>query len=295
MTRRGIVIINATYTAPAVLDQVRRLEEEFSARGIELKCVRNNSLPVWLKEGEVRRNLPACDFVLYLDKDKHIARMLERTGLRLFNSAAAIEVCDDKLLTAIALSGKGIPMPDTISSPLCYRGEYQPQFLDSVAERLGFPVVVKECFGSLGKQVYLAQNMVELREYQQKLKALPHLYQRFVKSSAGQDARLILVGGKTVAAMRRVSNGDFRSNIELGGHGEAFEPPQAFRELAERAASLLALDYCGVDLLFGENGEALLCEVNSNAFFRGIETVSGINVGARYAEHVIDCIYGNDH
>lgn len=287
MSKKGIVIINATYTAPAVIGQVERLGAEFAARGAELICVKNSSLPVWLEEGKVRCELPPCDFVLYLDKDKHIARMLEAVGLRLFNSAAAIELCDDKLLTMIALAGRGIPMPDTISSPLCYRGDYQSGFPDAVAAKLGFPVVIKECFGSLGRQVYLAQNMEELREYQKRLKALPHLYQKFIASSCGKDVRLIVVGGRVIAAMRRVSENDFRSNIELGGRAETFEPPQTFVELAERAARTLALDYCGVDLLFGPEGQPLLCEVNSNAFFRGIEAVSGVNVGGAYADYVL--------
>ena len=287
MSKKGIVIINATYTAPTVIGQVERLSAEFAARGAELVCIRNSSLPVWLEEGGVRCDLPPCDFVLYLDKDKHIARMLEAAGLRLFNSAAAIELCDDKLLTMIALADRGIPMPDTISSPLCYRGEYQPGFLDAVAAKLGFPVVIKECFGSLGRQVYLAQNMEELRGFQKRLKALPHLYQKFIASSCGKDARLIVVGGKVVAAMQRVSEEDFRSNIELGGRAEAFEPPRAFIELAETSAQMLGLDYCGVDLLFGSEGQPLLCEVNSNAFFRGIESVSGVNVGGAYADYVL--------
>ena len=88
--------------------------------------------------------------------------------------------------------------------------------------------------------------------------------------------------------MKRSSETDFRSNIELGGVGEAFELPEPFKAVAERAASALGLDYCGLDLLFGDDGSPILCEVNSNAFFAGIERVTGVNIAGRYAEHIIE-------
>ena len=43
-----------------------------------------------------------------LDKDKYISLMLEKAGLRLFNSSLAIELCDDKMLTHIILAKNGI-------------------------------------------------------------------------------------------------------------------------------------------------------------------------------------------
>ena len=54
----------------------------------------------------------------------------------------------------------------------------------------------------------------------------------------------------------------------------------------EPAAASLGLDYAGVDIL-EENGKLFLCEVNSNAFFSGIERATGKNVAAMYAEHIV--------
>ncbi|MDE6667605.1 MAG: RimK family alpha-L-glutamate ligase, partial [Clostridia bacterium] len=50
-------------------------------------------------------------------------------------------------------------------------------------------------------------------------------------------------------------------------------------------------DYCGIDVLYGENGGYLVCEVNSNAFFGGIERVTGVNVARLYAEYICSKIY----
>ena len=86
---------------------------------------------------------------------------------------------------------------------------------------------------------------------------------------------------------RRAKEGEFRSNIELGGKGFPVRLTDGFREAAERAAKTLGLDYCGVDLL-DSDGRPVLCEVNSNAFFEGIEQVTGVNVAAAYARHIAE-------
>ncbi|MBQ4094280.1 MAG: RimK family alpha-L-glutamate ligase, partial [Oscillospiraceae bacterium] len=54
------------------------------------------------------------DFVLFWDKDVRLARELERQGHRLFNSAAAIEACDDKSRTHTLMQKAGIRCPETV-------------------------------------------------------------------------------------------------------------------------------------------------------------------------------------
>ena len=119
----------------------------------------------------------------------------------------------------------------------------------------------------------------------------PHLFQKFVSSSAGRDLRVIVIGGVVFAAMRRTSAGDFRSNLELGGRGEPLSPDARAAALCESVARRLGLDYCGVDLLFAEDGYTV-CEVNSNAFFGGMERITGKNVAGAYAEYIIREVYG---
>ena len=94
--------------------------------------------------------------------------------------------------------------------------------------------------------------------------------------------------------MQRKSETDFRSNAELGGKGYAYTPNAEFIAVAEKVAEILNLDYMGIDLLFGENGEPIVCEVNSNAFFGVMEQVSGVNVAKKYAEYIIKTVYGKE-
>lgn len=282
---KGVIITNGYANTEGIAYQVKRLIEEFSAFGVEVENVKTNTLIAYISGGKVECNITA-DFIIYLDKDVHVASMLEKAGYRLFNTREAIEVCDDKIKTHIALSGCGVNMPDTISSPLMYR-EAEDEFYLSV-ERLGYPMVVKEAHGSLGGQVWLVNNRQELIALRQKLKMKPHLYQKFIESSKGKDCRVIVVGGKVVAYYMRESTSDFRSNIELGGTGKKVDLPIEYVNVAEKVSKILGLDYCGVDLLIGR--EPIVCEVNSNAFFTGAEKVTGVNVAKRYAEYILEQI-----
>lgn len=285
----GLILINAYADMHALSSQARRLQEELTARGVPTHVRRNGDIPVSIAgDGTPQVDTGDYAFCIYLDKDKYTSRLLEQSGLRLYNPHRGIQICDDKMDTFLHLTGKGIPMPRTVPAPLCYYPGIPPreEFLDGVAATLGLPLVVKECYGSLGAQVYLARTREELTAIDARLQGRQHLYQEYVAHSAGRDIRAIVIGGRVTAAMQRVSATDFRSNIELGGVGSPIHLPAEAAALCERAAALLELDYCGVDILYGPHG-FLLCEVNSNAFFEGIEAVTGCNVAGAYADHIL--------
>ncbi|MBQ8323266.1 MAG: RimK family alpha-L-glutamate ligase [Clostridia bacterium] len=293
--KKALILINAYLKLRSQFSQAERIREELSVLGVRADIRRNDGFFALIENAKVKENLPEkYDFCVYLDKDKYLSEMLEKTGLRLFNRHAAIRDCDDKMQTYIALSGHGVKMPKTLSGLLCYeptepvRGET----VGRIERQLSYPIVVKECFGSLGKGVYMAKNESELLSLAEKLKCRPHLFQETVKTSVGKDVRVIVVGGKVLCAMLRKSETDFRSNIELGGTGSKYEPSGEMRAVCEKVASLLKLDYCGIDILLGENDEPIVCEVNSNAFFGGIEATAGVNVAGAYAEHIYKSVYG---
>ena len=288
--KRGIILINAYTKSEHELNQPLRLREELAALGVNAEIVRNR-FPAFLNgEGEVSLSDPP-DFCVYLDKDKYTGEMLEKRGVRLFNPIGAIADCDDKMRTYLALGGFGIPMPKTFAAPLCYYPDEPYGGLELVERELGYPIVVKECYGSLGKGVSLARDRAELSSLAERLKCRPHLFQEFIEESRGRDVRVIVVGGKAIGSMLRISDCDFRSNAELGGKGVPYGLSEEGRLLCEKIARILRLDYCGIDLLFGKEG-FLLCEVNSNAFFGTFERVTGVNAARAYAEHIFKIIYG---
>lgn len=285
---KGVILTNAYKDIPQTRSQCVRLKEELEKLHVSIDIMRNNFFAANITSGgEIASKLSGYDFCIYLDKDKYISYMLEKAGIRLFNSARAIELCDDKMTTALALSNSGIPMPKTLPGLLCYDEDapLNEQALRIVEEELGYPVIVKSSFGSMGTGVFKAENFEQLKGAASALKMQPHLFQQYIAESAGRDIRVIVIGGKAVAAMERISGRDFRSNIAIGGRGLKIDMPVQVKEMAEKAAALLNLDYCGADILFGKEG-FYLCEVNSNAFFDGIEAATGVNIAKLYANHI---------
>ena len=291
--RKALCIINGYAKSEASLHYYSRMKDELAKLDFELQLKTNQELLTYINEnGDITNKIKGqYEFCLYLDKDGYISKMLEISGLRLFNSSRAIYLCDDKMLTHIFLANKGIKMPKTYSAPLNYSLSNDPLFLGNIEQELTFPIIAKRNYGSLGKGVFMLNNHEELLDFENKYKSEPHIYQEFIDSSFGFDYRMIVVGGKFIAGMKRYNdNGDFRSNIAQGGKSKIEKIGEAYISLAEKAAKELGLDYCGIDLLQGKNGEPILCEVNSNAFLDGIERTTGINVAKAYAKHIVDSL-----
>lgn len=282
-----IIVVNAYIRNKSQLAQAQRIAEELTLLGADCKIIKN----INLAEIQLGKILAVkADLCVFLDKDKATARLLEKSGVKLYNCAEAMEICDDKMLTHIALANCGINMPTTLSGALCYvqDGEIDGGYLRFVADRLGFPLVVKECYGSFGEQVYLVKDLNQLRTTVNAIKSKPYLFQKFIGESAGRDMRVIVIGGKVACGMLRQSAVDFRSNVQHGGQAAAVRVPDDIAGLCEKVARIIGLDYCGIDVLLG--GAPAICEVNSNAMFAAMERTTGVNVARLYAEHIVDCV-----
>ncbi len=229
------------------------------------------------------------DPVLFWDKDIILAKALENQGHRLFNSSEAIATCDDKTLMAVKLAGKCIKIPRTIIAPMTYSGigYTNIDFSTRVVDELGFPMIVKEAFGSFGKQVYMCNTYDELIAIINNSGDNRLLFQEYIKASSGRDIRMQVVGKEVVASMYRYSvTGDFRANISNGGHMKPYTPNQQEISLALEVTDALGLDFAGIDILFGDDDTPILCEANSNAHFKNIDDCTSSDVAYKIVEHI---------
>ena len=274
--------------------KIKRYKEEFSKLGISLDVFVNDGTLAMIKDNELSINLPKCDFIIYLDKDIYLARILEKSGYRLFNKADFIKLCDDKALTNIACASRGIKMPDTITGPLFYSQELKEEnfkFLDDVIAKLGLPLILKRVYGSLGLGVYLIKTKEELIEAYKEHCRAPILFQKYVGSSYGVSARVIIIDKKVIGGFIRYNKTDFRSNFGDNASSRPLKEGDKCFKLASYIAKELDIEYAGIDFMFLESGEPILCEINSNAFFEEFEKVTGINVAKEYALMIKRKIY----
>lgn len=280
------LVMNAFLRTDSFIRLEAALQEASKKLGLAIQTRLNDQ---FIQEAAIK-NCPSR--VLFFDKDLRLAQRMEAAGLRLFNSKQAIEDCDDKTISYLLLNQAGIAQPKTLLCPASFPsiGYGNFGFLQEVADNLGFPLVVKEGLGSFGKQVYLVHSMDELHRQTAKADGKPLLFQRFIQESAGEDLRLYVVQGRTIAAIKRRNlEGDFRANLGRGGQAMAHAFSQEEAALAEAACAALGADFAGVDLLVSREGP-LVCEVNSNAHFLGLREATGINPAEEIMKMIRDSI-----
>ena len=284
----GIIIVNQTIGHNQY--KIERFKTEFEKKGVSLEVFVNDGTLAEIKNNEIKINLPAANFVLYLDKDIYLARLLEKAGYRLFNKADFIKLCDDKMLTFIACANEGIRTPRTIAGPLVYTDlqESNFAFLDKVIDEIGLPMVVKRVYGSLGEGVYLVETRDELFKLYSEIARNPIIFQEYVKTSYGKSIRVLIIDGKVFGSFIRRNKYDFRSNFGEEASSKVLENPAKYEGFAQEIADKLHIEYAGIDLLVYEDENPILCEINSNAFFEEFEKVTRLNVASAYADMIIN-------
>ena len=172
-------------------------------------------------------------------------------------SLKSYQVTNHKFLTSQLLSNEGVP---GIISTLFI----SPKYSDLAIKETGYPVVMKLLSGFAGKGVVLIKDKGQMSSV---LDAV-HLFeefistQKFVKSKKpGVDIRCYIIG-KYVLAVKRVSKkGDWRSNLSRGGTAQLVNLTPEMLDTARRAADLLNMDICAVDLM-ESNGKWVIIEAN---------------------------------
>jgi ribosomal protein S6--L-glutamate ligase len=195
-------------------------------------------------------------------------------GVQVLNPPAAVETCVDKYLATARLAAAGLRVPPTV---VCQQADAA---LEAFAD-LGGDVVVKPLFGSEGRgMIRLTDEEMAWRTFRtlERLQAVLYL-QHFVPHP-GWDLRLFVLDGRVLAAMRRRSGGDWRTNVAQGGTAEPVTVAPAEAELAVRAAAAVGAPVAGVDLLPGTDGAWYVLEVNAVPGWRALAPVSGVDVAA---------------
>lgn len=211
-----------------------------------------------------------------------VLRQFEMMGVRTPNPSDAILRARDKLRAHQLLAAKGIDMPVTVFGD-------NPDDTGDLLSMLGPPShVVKLSEGSQGRGVILTEKPSASRGVVEALRGLyaDFLVQEFIAEAQGADLRCIVVGERVVASMRRQApEGDFRSNLHVGGSAEQVVCSKAEQQVAVRSAKALGLGIAGVDVIRSRRGPLVL-EVNSTPGLEGIESVSGSDVAGQMIEHV---------
>lgn len=227
-------------------------------------------------------NNPVEDFDVVLPRlssatakyGEEVVAHFEWVGIPVINRAQSIANARNKFRTLRILAQHGLPVPPSFTAG-------SAQFLDRCVRETGeYPFIMKPFEGTHGKAFLLLDTSTSLTSAVDAMCDLHQDYviQPFINESLGKDVRVIVVGGRVVAAMQRTApGGEFRTNIHRGGEGHSINLRDEYIETAIRATEAIALEIAGVDLLPTSMGPVVL-EVNPSPGFEEVEAATGIKV-----------------
>jgi len=224
-----------------------------------------------------------------------VLHALRELGVPVYNDARAIERSVDKSMTSLLLHAARIPTPPTWTT----ESQAQAQRIVMREAAAGHALVLKPLFGSQGKGLRLVGlvNGVHhpLPSIAKTYGSIAYL-QRFVPPlvEPGFDWRVLVVGGRAVTAMRRVS-AHWIHNLARGASFQAAEVTPALARLAESAAKALGMDYAGVDLMptavrpsGASPSDIQVIEVNGVAAWQGLQRVTDFNIARAIVDDLLD-------
>jgi RimK family alpha-L-glutamate ligase len=204
---------------------------------------------------------------------------LEEDGVRVMNTARAIERTVDKAWTSALLERAGLPTPETVA---CERAD------DAFAAfRAMGDVVVKPIFGSMGLGMSRVSDEDMAWRVFRVVETVRGVYylQRYIPHG-GRDIRAFVIGGRVLGAIERSAPG-WRTNFSRGGTVAPFTLPPDWADLAVRAAAAVGAEYAGVDLLPAEDGTVYVLEVNGIPGWEGLQQATGLDVAGAIIDQLL--------
>lgn len=294
----GWILCNNRYDDPETIPyELERFLDEAPRSSMELRLVQAEQIDIMVPQQDRsfvlldKEAAPLPDFMLCrlgADVSYHglaVIRMIESLGVMVINAPHAIDMSRDKLSTYHTLAVNNLPVPRTVLLK-------RPYDADLVEKLLRFPIVVKTVSGQKGEGVVMVPSPSDFNDLLDLLSttvgASNLIAQEFVHSSFGKDLRVLVVGGRVLAAMKRFSRtGHFKTNFSRGGSVKSHPITEEIEGLAVETARTLNLEIAGVDLLFDED-RFLVCEANSSPGFRGIERCHpDLNAAREILSHVV--------
>lgn len=236
--------------------------------------------PAGLPDAVLVRTMPAGSFE-QVTLRLGVLHALADLGVPVVNDARVIERCVDKSAASFHLARAGLPTPPTWVTE-------RAEVARAIVERetaAGRALVVKPLFGAQGKGLALVPSAADLPD-EAAVNGVWYL-QRYIGAEAGwQDFRVLVVGDRAVAAMRR-HGASWITNIKQGARPEPVPPTGTLAELAVAATRAVGADYAGVDLMADGDDRLQVLEVNSMPAWYGLQGVTDVDIAGAVVAHVV--------
>ena len=313
-----VTIIALTSSEKDLSDSVEKMENICKKRGIEFYAVKTSKAQVQIDnvvskkiviknydgEGKDATIVPSDTVcivrggVMNTQTGVAVLDILQNNGVFMVNEKGGMELCANKLQTAIALKKHELPHPRTAFV-------VNEANIETAVKEIGgkFPVIAKTLTGAEGIGVSKIESMESLKSVLQTLwkYGAEVILQEFLPDFKN-DVRSIVLNGKIFACAKRdKAPKDFRTNIARGSKGGSHQLSEEEVKLVEQAARVSKCYYVGIDHVINE-GKPYIIEMNAspgsgNIYYRYYEEGKGKdNVkGEELIEDFLDYILNKAH
>jgi [lysine-biosynthesis-protein LysW]---L-2-aminoadipate ligase len=213
-----------------------------------------------------------------------VLHVLEHWGIPVYNPAAVTVICNDKLLTTLALLRAGIPTPRTLLA-------FEPQVTIRAMEMLGYPVVLKPATGSWGRLLArindrdAAEAVLEHQETLGSYQHHIHYVQEHI-TKPQRDIRAFVVGEQTICAIYRTSE-HWVTNTARGAVASNCPVTPELESLCVRAAQAVGGGILAIDVLEDPERGFLVNEINATMEFRNSIAPTGVDIPNLMLDYVL--------
>ncbi|MEM0453789.1 MAG: lysine biosynthesis protein LysX [Sulfolobales archaeon] len=209
--------------------------------------------------------------------------LAESYNVNVINKSYTVMVCQDKLWTTSLLIKNKVPVPQTYVA-------FNHDVVPKVAEKVGYPFVIKPVYGSWGRLLALIddeedmRSIIEHRTYMHNPLYSIYYIQEFVKKP-GRDIRVFTVGDEVPVAIYRYSS-HWITNTARGGKAVTARIDPELEELALKAAKAVGGQFLGIDVFEDPEKGYLVNEVNAVTEFKNTVAVTGYDLTRKVLEYI---------
>jgi [lysine-biosynthesis-protein LysW]---L-2-aminoadipate ligase len=264
----------------------KAIYEAAKKKDVNVENVDCKNLVVNLNNGRSKYNgqvvLQRC--VSYF-KNVHSTAALEGLGAHVINPLNAAILCGNKMYAHMVLEKTGVRTPKAVAA-------FSEEGALTALDEFGYPAVIKPTVGSWGRLIALlrdkeaARAVIEDREHMFPIYQV-YYFEEFVERPP-RDIRAIVVGDRVVAAIYRYSGeGEWKTNMALGGHAEACPVTKELEDICLKATRALGGQIVGVDLMESKSLGLVVHEVNNTTEFKNTVRVTGVDIPGLMVDYAL--------
>lgn len=264
----------------------KALYESAKKKGVKVEIVDCKNLVANLNDrnSKYRGQVVLQRSVSYF-KNVHSTAALEGLGGRVINPLYAAILCGNKMYAHMELEKAGVKTPKAVAA-------FSEDGALAALDEFGYPAVIKPTVGSWGRLIALlrdkeaARAVIEDREHMFPLYQI-YYFEEFVQRPP-RDIRAIVVGDSVAAAIYRYSGeGEWKTNMALGGHAEACPVTNELEDICLKATRALRGQIVGVDLMESKNDGLTVHEVNNTTEFKNTVRVTGVDIPGLMVDYAL--------